>query len=75
MTLPPGKYTMALVLGTPDMKKLSVAYTDVTLPGPDAYETTLWPTDPIIIMTMDQVDQDQRPTSTAATSPGARPRS
>jgi len=62
MTLPPGKYTMALVLGTPDMKKLSVAYTDITLPGPDAYETTLWPTDPIIIMTMDQVDQDQRPT-------------
>jgi len=62
MTLPPAKYTMALVLGTPDMKKLSVAYTDITLPGPDAYETTLWPTDPIIIMTMDQVDQDLRPT-------------
>jgi hypothetical protein len=62
MTLPAGKYTMALVLGTPDMKKLSVAYSELALPGPDAYETTLWPTDPIIIMAMDQVDPDQRPT-------------
>jgi hypothetical protein len=57
-----GKYTLALVLSTPDLKKLSVAYTDMTLPGPEAYETTLWPTDPIIITTMDQVDPDQRPT-------------
>ncbi|MCK7489479.1 MAG: hypothetical protein MZU79_04010 [Anaerotruncus sp.] len=56
LTMPAGKYTMALVLGTPDMKKLSVAYTDITLPGPDAYETALWPTDPIIVTTMDQVD-------------------
>jgi hypothetical protein len=62
MTLPAGKYTMAIVLGTPDMKKLSVAYTELALPGPDAYETTLWPTDPVIIMTMDQVDPDLRPT-------------
>jgi hypothetical protein len=62
MTLPAGKYTMALVLGTTDMKKLSVAYSELTLPGPDAYETTLWPTDPIIIVAMDQVDPDQRPT-------------
>jgi hypothetical protein len=57
-----GKYTLALVLSTPDMKKLSVAYTDVTLPGPDAYETALWPTDPIIVTAMDQVDPDPRPT-------------
>lgn len=62
MTLPAGKYTLALVIGTPDMKKLSVAYTDFTLPGTDAYETILWPTDPIIIVAMDQVDPDQRPT-------------
>ena len=62
LALPPGKYTLALVLSTPDMKKLSVCYSDVTLPGPEAYETTLWPTDPIIVTTMDQVDPDQRPT-------------
>jgi hypothetical protein len=57
-----GQYTLALVLSTPDMKKLSVAYTDVTLPGPEAYATTLWPTDPLIVTAMDQVDPDQRPT-------------
>jgi hypothetical protein len=62
MALPAGKYTMALVLATPDQKKLSVAYSDVTLPGPEAYETTLWPTEPIIVTAMDQVDPDQRPT-------------
>jgi hypothetical protein len=44
------------------MKKLSVAYTDVTLPGPEAYETALWPTDPLIVTAMDQVDPDPRPT-------------
>jgi|GEM_PF-985552 len=62
LAMPPGKYTIALVLSTPDMKKISVAYTDIALPGPEAYETTLWPTDPIIVTAMDQVDQDQRPT-------------
>jgi hypothetical protein len=62
MALPAGKYTMALVLSTPDQKKLSVAYTDLALPGPEAYETTLWPTDPIIVTSMDQVEPDQRPT-------------
>ncbi|HMA53859.1 MAG TPA: hypothetical protein VKT17_05330 [Acidobacteriota bacterium] len=62
LALPSGKYTLALVLSTPDMKKLSVGYSDVTLPGPEAYETTLWPTDPIIVTAMDQVEPDQRPT-------------
>ncbi|MGZ5425014.1 MAG: hypothetical protein ACXW2V_10555, partial [Candidatus Aminicenantales bacterium] len=45
-----------------DMKKMGVCYSDVTLPGPEAYETTLWPTDPVIVKTMDQVEPDQRPT-------------
>jgi len=62
LALPAGKYTLAFVLATPDMKKMSVAYTDITLPGPEAYETTLWPTDPIIVTAMDQVDPDPRPT-------------
>jgi hypothetical protein len=62
LALPAGKYTLAFVLATPDMKKLSVAYADVTLPAPGAYETTLWPTDPIIVTSMDQVDPDPRPT-------------
>jgi hypothetical protein len=61
LALPAGKYTLALVLSTPDMKKLSVGYSDVTLPGPEVYETALWPTDPIIVTAMDQVEPDQRP--------------
>lgn len=62
LALPAGKYTMALVLTTPDMKKISVAYSDVTLPGPEATETALYPTDPLIVTAMDQVEPDQRPT-------------
>ena len=62
LALPPGQYTLAMVLATPDNKKMSVAYTDVTLPGPEAYQTTLWPTDPIVVTAMDQVDPDPRPT-------------
>jgi len=62
LALPAGTYTLALVLSTPDMKKMGVCYSDVTLPGPEAYETTLWPTDPVIVKTMDQVEPDQRPT-------------
>ena len=60
--LPAGKYTLALVLSTPDMKKLSVGYSDITLPGPEACETALWPTDPVIVTAMDQVEPDPRPT-------------
>jgi hypothetical protein len=62
LTMPAGKYTLALVLSTPDMKKMSVGYSDVTLPGPEAYETALWLTDPVIVTTLDQVEPDQRPT-------------
>jgi hypothetical protein len=62
LALPAGKYTLALVLSTPDMKKLSVAYSDVTLPGPEVYETTLWPTEPVIVTALDQVEPDPRPT-------------
>lgn len=61
MTLPAGKFTLALVLASPDMKKMSVAYTDAALPGPEAYATSLWPTDPVIVSAMDQVEPDQRP--------------
>ncbi|MGB8959947.1 MAG: hypothetical protein WCC00_13140 [Candidatus Aminicenantales bacterium] len=61
LALGAGKYTLALVLATPDMKKLSVSYSDITLPGPEVYETTLWPTDPVIVTAMDQVEIDQRP--------------
>jgi hypothetical protein len=60
--LPAGKYILALVLSTPDMKKISVAYSDVTLPGPEAYDTALWPTDPIVVTSMEQVDPEPRPT-------------
>ncbi len=61
-TMPAGKFTLALVLASPDMKKMSVAYSDVTLPQPGVYETALWPTDPVIVTGMEQVEPDQRPT-------------
>lgn len=59
--LAPGKYTVALALTTADLKKIGVAYTDVTLPAPEAYETSLYPTDPIIVTGMDTTEQDQKP--------------
>ena len=62
LALPAGQYTLALVLGTPDMKKLSVGYCDVTLPGPEAHAATLMTTDPIVVTAMEQVEPDQRPT-------------
>ncbi len=62
LALPPGPYTFALVLATPDMKKLSVAYSDINLPGPEAYASALLPTEPVIVTALEQVDQDQRPT-------------
>jgi hypothetical protein len=61
-TMPSGKFTLALVLASLDMKKLSVAYCDVDLPQPGAYETALWPTDPMIVSALEQVEPDQRPT-------------
>lgn len=60
--MPVGKYTMALVLCSADMKKMSVGYSDINLPGPEAFATVLWPTDPVIVTAMDQVEPDQRPT-------------
>ncbi len=62
VTMPAGKFTLAMALTSPDMKKMSVAYCDVTLPSPAAYETTLWTTDPMIINALEQVEPDQRPT-------------
>jgi hypothetical protein len=62
LALPSGQYTLAFVLSTPDLKKISVVYSDVTLPGPEAYATALWPSDPVIVKAMDQVEPDQRPT-------------
>ncbi len=62
LTMPAGTYTLALVLASPDMKKMSVGYTDVTLPGPESLQGTVWPTDPVIVKSMEQVEPDQRPT-------------
>jgi hypothetical protein len=62
MALPPGAYTLAFVMTTPDLKKISVVYTDITLPGPEVHEAALWTSDPIVVQAMDQVEPDQRPT-------------
>ena len=60
--LQPGKFILALVLSTPDMKKMSVAYSDMALPGPDAFQTAIAATEPVIVTAIDQTDPDQRPT-------------
>jgi len=44
--MPAGKYTLAMVLATPDMKKMSVAYSDVDLPGSEAYASASGPRTP-----------------------------
>ena len=62
LAMPAGKYTLAMVLATPDMKKMSVAYSDIDLPGPEAYASALWSTDPVVVTAMEQVEPDQRPT-------------
>jgi len=60
LTLPSGNYAIALVLASPDMKKMSVAYADVTLPSVDSLQGALWTSEPVIIKAMDQVEQEQR---------------
>ncbi len=62
MGLPAGQYTLAMVLTSPDLKKLSISYADISLPGAESHATALWPTDPILVTAMDQVEPDQRPT-------------
>jgi len=57
-----GKYTLALALSTPDMKKMSVGYSDITLPGPEVHQAALWPSDAVILKAMEQVEPDSRPT-------------
>jgi hypothetical protein len=62
LAMPAGQYTLALVLATPDMKKMSVAYSDVSLPAAETYQASLWLTDPVFVKTLEQVEPDQRPT-------------
>ena len=52
---------MAMVLTTPDMKKMSVAYCDVSLPAAETYQAALWLTEPVIVKALEQVEPDQRP--------------
>jgi len=60
LAMPAGKYTLALVLASPDMKKMSVSYSDVTLPGPESLQNAILPSDPVIVKSLDQVEPDQR---------------
>jgi hypothetical protein len=57
-----GQYTLAMVLATPDMKKMSVVYCDVSLPAAETYQAALWLTAPVIVKALEQVEPDQRPT-------------
>ena len=56
----PGQYTLAMVLTTPDMKKMSVAYCDISLPAAETNQAALWLTEPLIVKTLEQVESDQR---------------
>ena len=60
LAMPSGKYTLAMVLATPDMKKTSVAYCDVSLPAAETNQAALWLTEPLIVKTLEQVESDQR---------------
>jgi hypothetical protein len=62
LAMPAGQYTLAMVLATPDMKKMSVAYSDVSLPAAETYQAALWLTEPVVVKTLEQVEPDQRPT-------------
>jgi hypothetical protein len=39
--LQPGKYTLAMAITTPDLKKVGVGYLDFSLPGPESYQNTI----------------------------------
>jgi hypothetical protein len=60
LTMPSGTYTLAMVLASPDMRKMSVAYADVVLPSTESVQNTLWTSDPVVVRTMDRVEPDQR---------------
>lgn len=62
LAMPAGQYTLAMVLATPDMKKMSVAYSDVSLPAAETYQAALWLTEPVVVKALEQVAPDQRPT-------------
>jgi len=62
LAMPAGKYTLAMVLTTPDMKKMSVGYCDISLPAAETYQAALWLTEPVIVKTLEQVEPDPRPT-------------
>jgi len=59
LAMPAGTYTLAMVIATPDMKKMSVGYCDVVLPAAETYQAALWPTEPVIVKSLDQVEPDQ----------------
>jgi hypothetical protein len=56
--LPPGKYTLALALATPDAKRVGVGYYDFTLPGPETYQNSI---DTTPIFFTKNVEQMQSP--------------
>jgi len=62
LIMPPGNYTLALVLASQDMRKMSVAYADVALPPAEAAGQTLWTSDPVVVKDLAQVEPDQRMT-------------
>jgi hypothetical protein len=62
LAMPAGQYTLAMVLTTPDMKKMSVGYCDISLPAAETYQAALWLTEPVIVKTLEQVEPDPRPT-------------
>lgn len=54
--LPPAKYTLAMAITTPDLKKVGVGYYDFTLPEPETYEKTI---DTTPVFFTNKIDQMQ----------------
>ncbi len=57
--LPPTKYTLAMAIATPDLKKVGVGYYDFALPGPEAYEKTIDITPVFFVKKIDQLQSPE----------------
>ncbi len=62
-TLVPGKYTVAMAIASLDLKKVGVVYYDITLPGPESYQSALDSTPPFIIAKMEQMQAPEMRTT------------
>ena len=58
----PGKYTLAMALASPDLKKVGVGYYEFEIPGPESYKTTLETTSIFFLKKVEQLQAVERMT-------------